>query len=90
MSTVIDSSSGRLPTSAHFLDADQCAERYAISKSTWLRLVDAGEAPRPTRFRRLVRWPEAVLKAWEEAGCPRANPSLMSGTHAVKGGSHGC
>lgn len=54
----------------HFTDTDGCAARYACSPAHWRRLVDAGRAPQPTRFGRLVRWPIAALEEWEAAGCP--------------------
>ena len=56
-------------TPAKYLDADDSARRYHISKRSWLRLVDAGKAPQPTRFNRLVRWAVVDLEAWEATGC---------------------
>lgn len=61
-----------------FLDAEGCAARYGFSPEHWRRLVDAGKAPLPRRFGRLVRWPEAELDEWDAAG----NPVIRS----VKGG----
>ena len=54
-----------------YLAAAECAARYAISTRHWLRQVDAGLAPQPTRFGRSVRWSVAELESWEAAGCPR-------------------
>ena len=54
-----------------FFDAKECAARYGISWRTWLRLVDSGRAPQPTRFGRLVRWPLATLENWESNNCSR-------------------
>jgi predicted DNA-binding transcriptional regulator AlpA len=54
----------------HYIDADECADRFGgISKRHWIRLVDSGRAPQPTRFGRLVRWSIASLEAWERDGC---------------------
>ncbi len=55
---------------AKFLDAEGCAARYGFSPEHWRRLVDAGKAPAPRRFGRLVRWPEAGLDEWDAAGNP--------------------
>lgn len=55
-----------------FLDAAGCAERYGFSSIHWRRLVDAGRAPSPTRFGRLLRWSLAELEVWEGAGCPES------------------
>jgi predicted DNA-binding transcriptional regulator AlpA len=60
------------PTSApdpHFIDAESAAHRYGFSKRHWLRLVDCGRAPLPTRFGRLVRWSVTALESWEQDGC---------------------
>src|SRR5262245_46675304 len=53
----------------HFVDASRSASRYGFSKRHWLRLVDAGKAPAPMRFGRLVRWSIAALEEWEQGGC---------------------
>ena len=53
-----------------YFDAKECAARYGMSWRHWLRLVDSGRAPLPTRFGRLVRWSLASLESWEAAGCP--------------------
>jgi predicted DNA-binding transcriptional regulator AlpA len=53
-----------------YLDAKDCAARYGVSWRHWLRLVDSGRAPQPTRFGRLVRWSLASLESWEADGCP--------------------
>jgi len=55
---------------AKFLDADGCAARYGFSPEHWRRLVDAGKAPQPRRFGRLVRWPEVELERWDADGNP--------------------
>lgn len=52
-----------------YLDADACAVRYGFSRRHWLRLVDSGHAPQPTRFGRLVRWSLESLVEWEAGGC---------------------
>ncbi|MEN0109290.1 MAG: hypothetical protein AAF805_01075 [Planctomycetota bacterium] len=55
---------------SRFLDADGCAARYGFSSEHWRRLVDAGKAPAPRRFGRLVRWADADLCDWDAAGNP--------------------
>ena len=56
--------------SAKYVDAKGCGARYDFSWRHWLRLVDMGKAPQPTRFGRCVRWRVETLEAWEVAGCP--------------------
>ncbi len=56
---------------ASYLSASDCANRYQFSVRHWLRLVDGGKAPRPTRFGRLVRWSVQSLQEWESTGCGR-------------------
>lgn len=53
-----------------YLDSKECGTRYGCSWRHWLRLVDSGRAPQPTRFGRLTRWSIATLEAWETDGCP--------------------
>lgn len=68
--------SGASPeTRAKFLDAERCGARYDFSPEHWRRLVDAGKAPQPTRFGRLVRWSEAALDDWDDAGNPPIRPT---------------
>jgi predicted DNA-binding transcriptional regulator AlpA len=55
---------------AHYVDTQQCAERYKVSGRHWNRLVDSGRAPQPIRFGRLTRWSLSTLEEWEAAGCP--------------------
>ncbi|MEQ8847415.1 hypothetical protein [Botrimarina sp.] len=55
---------------AKFLDANGCATRYLCSTAHWRRQVDAGKAPAPRRFGRLVRWLESELDEWDAAGNP--------------------
>jgi len=54
-----------------FCNATACGERYGFSSRHWKRLVDAGRAPQPIRFGRLLRWNLATLEQWESNGCPR-------------------
>lgn len=56
-----------------YIDAKGCGARYSFSSRHWLRQVDAGWAPQPVRFGRLVRWSIASLESWESAGCPRCD-----------------
>jgi len=58
-----------------FLDAKGCGSRYGFSWRHWLRLVDAGRAPQPVRFGRLVRWPLASLEEWEAGVMGRVKPA---------------
>lgn len=58
-----------LPSPRYFT-ADACAARYGFSPEHWRRLVDAGKAPQPSRFGRLVRWPVATLDQWDASGNP--------------------
>ena len=53
-----------------YFDTKDCGARYGVSSRHWLRLVDSGRAPQPTRFGRLVRWSLVSLESWESAGCP--------------------
>lgn len=55
--------------SPQYLDAKGCGVRYGFSWRHWLRLCDAGKAPAPTRFGRLVRWSLVSLEEWEAGGC---------------------
>ncbi len=59
---------GDCPAS-RYLASKACGDRYGFSKRHWLRLVDAGKAPQPTRFGRVVRWSLADLMQWESTGC---------------------
>ncbi len=59
----------RAVATATHVDADACASRLGISKRHWLRLVDRGAAPQPTRLGRLVRWKISTLDEWETNGC---------------------
>ncbi len=61
--------------SPKYLDAKRCGARYDVSWRHWLRLVDAGKAPQPTRFGRCVRWRVESLETWEAAGCPPCRES---------------
>lgn len=65
----IDGPVSRADATVTHIDADGCAGRYGISKRHWLRMTDAGKAPRPIRLGRLVRWSLAILAAWEQDGC---------------------
>jgi predicted DNA-binding transcriptional regulator AlpA len=57
------------PSAKKFLDAKECGTRYGCSWRHWLRLCDAGKAPRPVRLGRLVRWAISDLESWEAEGC---------------------
>jgi len=58
-----------------YLGVGECAARYGMSGRHWLRLVESGRAPLPTRFGRLVRWSLASLESWEGNGCPSVRPA---------------
>lgn len=64
---------------AKFLDAKGCGARYHFSKEHWYRQVDAGKAPQPTRFGRLVRWSIGDLEEWEAEGCPPVRTTRKGG-----------
>ena len=62
--------SRRTQVEIEYLDAKGVGARYGFSSRHWLRLVDRGDAPPPTRFGRLVRWRIANLESWEQENCP--------------------
>lgn len=56
------------PRDALLLDASAVARLLMCSKRHLLRLVDAGQFPRPVSVgSKLKRWPRAVVLAWVEA-----------------------
>ena len=69
---------------AKFFDVDQCATRYGFSVEHWRRLVDAGKAPQPRRFGRLVRWATADLDSWDADGNQPLG-SVKRSKHTSKG-----
>lgn len=73
MSSSVTPAADAATAATKFIDARACAARYSCSWRHWLRLVDAGRAPRPIRFGRLVRWSVADLDRWESDGCPRCH-----------------
>jgi predicted DNA-binding transcriptional regulator AlpA len=77
-STVLDSPLPDAP--AKYLDMQGCSSRYGFSDRHWIRLVDAGKAPPPTRFGRLVRWNIASIEEWEAAGCPSYRKQKSTGS----------
>jgi len=64
---------------AIYLDADGCGGRYDFSRRHWIRLVDSGLAPQPTRFGRLVRWPLKSLIEWEAGDCKPVRTAAKGG-----------
>ncbi len=62
-----------------FLDENGCGNRYGFSPRHWRRLVDAGQAPPPTKFGRLRRWSIDTLSKWEAGGCQRVRPLRRKG-----------
>jgi predicted DNA-binding transcriptional regulator AlpA len=61
------------PERVRFLDEKECGARYGFSARHWRRLADSGQAPRPVRFGRLVRWAIEDLIRWESDGCQASN-----------------
>jgi len=57
------------------LDGRACADRYAISLSSWTRLVMSHSAPQPIRLGRLVRWKIEDLREWERDNCRPVHPA---------------
>ncbi|QGT78403.1 helix-turn-helix domain-containing protein [Guyparkeria halophila] len=54
-------------TKTHLTDKE-AAERYAVHRTTWLRWVREGNAPKPVKFsEQCTRWRLADLEAWEQA-----------------------
>jgi hypothetical protein len=51
------------------LSAKEAAKHCGIKHSEWIRLVDAGKAPRAIR-RDKVGWNKAELESWITAGRP--------------------
>ena len=57
-----------------YLTASECARRYGVTRAEWYRMVDKGEAPRPSTYRprslwtleALIQWEESVLEACEQ------------------------
>ena len=52
------------------MKASEVAEWIGISKTTWIRLRDAGKTPRGLRLGRLVLWDREELERWLKAGMP--------------------
>ena len=50
-----------------YLDVYKVSHRYGISDRHWMRMVEAGEAPRPSKFGRLNRWSIESLNLWEQS-----------------------
>lgn len=67
------SAAAQAASAARYEAALACSRRYGFSVRHWLRLVDAGKAPRPVRFGRLTRWSVETLEEWESQGCPRVD-----------------
>jgi predicted DNA-binding transcriptional regulator AlpA len=64
------SANAQAASAARYETAKACSQRYGFSVRHWLRLVDAGKAPRPVRFGRLTRWSVQTLEEWESQDCP--------------------
>lgn len=67
---------GMLMTDQTLYTASDCARRYCVTRAEWYRMVDRGEAPKPTRVQPkklwaidiLITWEESVLETCEEVG----------------------
>ena len=70
MTATAQTATAQAAQDVQFLTAKACSQRYGFSIRHFLRLVDAGKAPRPVRFGRLTRWSVQTLAEWESAGCP--------------------
>lgn len=55
---------------ARLLDVTAVATFAGVSSRHFLRLVDAGKAPRPIRLGRAVRWDAEQIRRWVDDGCP--------------------
>ena len=73
MTATAQTATAQAAQDVQFLTAKACSQRYGFSARHFLRLVDAGKAPRPTRFGRLTRWSLKSLEEWEAAGCGRCD-----------------
>jgi excisionase family DNA binding protein len=75
--TATDASAG--PT---LMTVEDVARVLRCAPRTVYRLYDAGRIPPPVKLRSLIRWPEAVIKNWIAAGCPK--PEKPSTRPALK------
>jgi predicted DNA-binding transcriptional regulator AlpA len=82
------SSTDRAPAVAPLLlTAKQAAAACGVAPATWWRWHAAGRCPAPVGIGPgVVRWRQAELAAWTEAGCPdrRAWESLRASNNGKK------
>ncbi len=59
------------PTTPRLLKAHQVWEQLGVSRSTFLRMVDSGEFPKPLRPRpKLTRWTQDQINAYVASKTP--------------------
>lgn len=60
------------------LKDSEVARRLGVSRRQVWKLLAAGKLPEPVRVGGSVRWREADIDAWIEAGCPanRTAPTM--------------
>lgn len=58
------------PSSDRDFTVKTLAYRKCCSSRHIHRMLDAGLLPTPCRLGHLLRWPAAVIIAWEKEGCP--------------------
>lgn len=65
------------PPAPLLIDAKGCAALLGISKRSWERLVEHGEAPQRVKLGRLARWRVSDVLAYVEqlGGAQRAGPA---------------
>lgn len=51
------------------VSARTAAAIVGVSRRSWWRFVGQGQAPKPIRLGRCVRWRVAEIRAWIEKGC---------------------
>jgi len=54
------------------VDTTQVAKLLKVCEKTVWRMQTTGEMPMPIRIGRAVRWSYEEIKAWVDAGCPKA------------------
>ena len=57
-------------TAALLLDAGDAASLLGIGKSTFWRMVSAGQMIRPVRMGNRSKWRAEEVRDWIRAGCP--------------------
>ncbi len=55
-----------MDSNCRMLSASECALRYQVTRSTWYRMVDQGEAPEPVSNGNHKLWAISALVEWED------------------------